>query len=204
MIFALTCAAFYLIGAIPTAFILVKFKHKKNLIEEGSGNIGARNTYEVTNSRLDGIVVLIFDFLKGLVPTFWFLEFSGFEPELVLVTSSLLILGHNYSIFLKFKGGRGLATAAGIIIVINFVLVFLWIAFFFFFERFIKNIHISTVAALIVLLVAILLFQTIVTEYNNPAIRLLNKNFLFLICTPVFLIIITKHIGPMIEIYKAR
>ena len=109
------CTVFYLIGSIPTAYILVRLKYNKNLTEEGSGNIGARNTLDVTQSKSDGIIVLLVDLLKGLLPSLFLIMYSELNREEMILPMTLLVAGHNFSVWLKFKGGRGLSTAAGVL-----------------------------------------------------------------------------------------
>lgn len=200
------CVLFYLIGSFPTAYILVKLKHKKVLTEEGSGNVGARNTFDVTNSKLDGILVLATDFLKGLIPSVWFLKFSEYEPQLILFPAVSLLIGHNYSIFLKFKGGRGLATGAGIMVVINFTLVIIWLLLYFLLNKIIKNVHISTVIALILLPLSVVFFQNFILRFNNSSLLPVANQFQFLFsfCSSICIIILLKHINPVIEFLKNK
>lgn len=200
----LICIIFYLIGSFPTAYILVKLKYKKILTNEGSGNIGARNTFDVTNSKLDGIIVLVIDFLKGLLPVLCYINFNSTDPVSVIFPSLFLLIGHNYSVWLKFKGGRGLATGAGIMTAINFVLVILWLVFYFIFNRIIKNVHISTVTALILLPLSIIYLQNFILMFDNSSFANSENQFQFLFsfCSSVCIIILLKHISPILEIIK--
>lgn len=204
MSLVIICIIFYIIGSFPTAYILVRLKHKKILTREGSGNIGARNTFEVTNSKADGIIVLVIDFLKGLLPALWFLKYSGFEPQFILFPVLFLLTGHNYSVWLKFKGGRGLATGAGIMTAINFTLVIIWLVIYFVFSRLIKNVHVSTVISLIILPLSIMFLQNFILKFNNSSFSVLNNQFQFLfsICSSICIIILSKHISPILEIVK--
>lgn len=206
MTLLLICVLFYIIGSFPTAYLLVKFKHKKILTREGTGNIGARNTFDVTNSIFDGIVVLVIDFLKGLLPVLWFLNYSGLESGLVLFPSLFLLIGHNYSVWLKFKGGRGLATGAGIMVAINFTLVILWLLFYFLLNRVIKNVHVSTVIALILLPLSVIFLQDFILKFNSSSLSYLNNQFqfLFAFCSSVCIIILSKHISPILDILKQK
>lgn len=206
MILFFICIFFYLIGSFPTAYILVRLKHKKILTQEGTGNIGARNTYDVTNSKVDGIVVFIVDFLKGLVPTFWFLKYSELDPRLILISSVFLLLGHNYSVWLKFKGGRGLSTATGIMVIVNFAVVILWLIFYFAAEKLINNVHIASVIALIILPVSIVFFKDLIMQFNNSSLPGVNNQFpfLFSFCSSICLIVLVKHISPVLKILKNK
>ncbi len=204
MPFYLICILFYLIGSFPTAYILVKLKHKKKLTEEGTGNIGARNTFDVTNSKLDGLIVLITDFLKGLLPVLWFLNFASFKSGLVFIPALCLLFGHNYSVWLKFKGGRGLATGAGIMTAINFTLVIIWLLFYFLISRIVKNVHISTVIALILLPLSIIFLQGFILQFDNSSLLYLKNpfQFLFSFCSSVCIIILFKHISPVLDLIR--
>lgn len=202
----IVCIVFYLIGSFPTAYVLIRYKYKKNIINEGSGNVGARNTYDITNSKLDGAIVLIADFLKGFIPVIWYINYSGFNVQFVVFPALFLLSGHNFSIWLKFKGGRGLATAAGIMAAINFTLVILWLIFYFTLNKLIKNVHISTVIALILLPFSIVFLQDLISIFNNPALKTIEDpfRFLFSICSALCIIILIKHISPILEIIHKK
>ncbi|MDZ4711444.1 MAG: glycerol-3-phosphate acyltransferase [bacterium] len=198
------CIIFYLIGSFPTAYLLVRIKHKKKLTIEGTGNIGARNTFDVTNSKTDGIIVLIVDLLKGALPVLWFMMFSGFDPTYILITALFLLLGHNYSVWLKFKGGRGLATGAGILLVINFTVVLIWLLFFFILSKLVKNVHIATVIGLMLLPVSLVFLQGYILRFDYPSLQGLPNQFqfLFAFCSAICIVVLLKHISPVMELYK--
>lgn len=200
------CIVFYLIGSFPTAYLLLKYKYKKNIINEGSGNVGARNTFDITNSKLDGALVLIADFLKGLIPVLWYLNYSGYEIQMVVFPALFLLAGHNFSVWLKFKGGRGLATSAGIMVAVNFTLVILWLIFYFILDRLIRNVHISTVIALILLPLSIVFLQDFILKFNNPVLRSIEDpfSFLFSFCSAVCIIILMKHISPIMALIHKK
>ncbi len=202
----LICILFYFIGSFPTSYLIVKFRYKKNILKEGSGNAGARNTFEVTNSKADGAVVLIIDFLKGLLPVVWYLYYSGMLPEFVIFPSLFLLIGHNYSVWLKLKGGRGLATGAGIMMVINFTLVIIWLILYFVMNGFIKNVHISTVISLILLPMSVVFFQDFILKFNNSHLLSIEDQFgfLFSFCASISIIILLRHITPILEIINRK
>lgn len=108
-ILLLICA--YLLGSVPTGLLLARALGV-NIRETGSGNIGATNVYR-TMGRKVGILTLIGDCLKGLIPVL-VAKWLGL-PELWIAAIGLAaFLGHVYSIFLRFKGGKGVATALGV------------------------------------------------------------------------------------------
>lgn len=139
----------YLTGSIPTAYILLKVFFKKNITEEGSGNVGAMNSYEVTNNKILGIVVFLLDFLKSYL--FLFILISQINDSMLIrLSAAFLILGHNYSIFIRLSGGRGLSPAAGVFAYINPFGIIIWVIMYFTSKIIInKNVHISTAIGLI-------------------------------------------------------
>ncbi|MBK8984339.1 MAG: glycerol-3-phosphate acyltransferase [Ignavibacteria bacterium] len=164
------CLIFYLIGSIPTAYILIKIKYGKNLSEEGSGNIGARNTLDVSGSKTDGAIVLLADLIKGLVPAFLLITYGDLGKWQLIIPLTLLVAGHNFSVWIKLKGGRGLAAAAGVFIAVDFIFVVLWLAFYFIANIFIKNANVSTVIALLAIPFAVLIFPGPAVEFLNPVL----------------------------------
>ena len=107
----------YLMGSIPTGYIIVKKKFNKDIRKFGSGNIGATNVGRIAGKKLSKITAIC-DMLKAIIPvlvTYLFLYLgllkSNKSIALALVAISA-ILGHNYTLFLKFKGGKGVATSA--------------------------------------------------------------------------------------------
>lgn len=111
----------YLIGSIPTAYIFGRLLKGVDIRQFGSGNVGATNTFRVIG-KIPGLIVLIIDILKGFICVGYianlFLYVSpAARPELYMVFVGLAaIAGHNWTIFLKFKGGKGVATSAGVVI----------------------------------------------------------------------------------------
>jgi glycerol-3-phosphate acyltransferase PlsY len=204
MSYFFVCLVFYLIGSFPTAYILVKLKYKKSITELGSGNVGARNTLDVTNSKSDGVIVLLIDFLKGALPVLLYLHYSSFDPELIIIPALMLLAGHNFSIWLKFKGGRGLATASGIMTVINFTLIIIWLTLYFVLNKLIKNVHVSTVIALILLPLTIIIFQPVILKFNNPVFANIEDQFRFLFSftSAISIVILLKHITPVLDLLK--
>ena len=122
----------YLMGSIPFGFILTKIFLKKDIREIGSGNIGATNALR-TGNKIIGYATLILDICKAIIPVIYTkINF----PELIFIASLCAFLGHVFPIWLKFKGGKGVATYVGILFSINilFALIFAisWIITFVF------------------------------------------------------------------------
>jgi glycerol-3-phosphate acyltransferase PlsY len=104
----------YLIGSVPVGLIVGKITRGVDIRKHGSGNIGFTNAWR-TLGWGPGIVVFVLDVTKGVVPV---LLCKGFDlaPLLVISGGLLAILGHNFSVFLKFSGGKGVATSLGVVI----------------------------------------------------------------------------------------
>ena len=108
----------YLIGAFPTGVIIGKIFFHKDIRNYGSGNIGTTNTFRVLGPKA-GVVVFLIDFFKGTLATLLPVIFKLGPHYLCLVFGLAAILGHAFSIFLKFKGGKAVATSAGFLLGYN-------------------------------------------------------------------------------------
>ena len=108
----------YLMGSIPFGFILTKIFLKKDIREIGSGNIGATNALRTGNKAI-GYSTLIFDILKAVAPVVYI---KIFYQDFLYIASLCAFLGHVFPVWLKFKGGKGVATYVGILFAINFYL----------------------------------------------------------------------------------
>ena len=113
----------YLMGSIPFGFILTKIFLKKDIREIGSGNIGATNALR-TGNKLVGYTTLILDIAKAIIPVIYV---KMNYPELIYIASLCAFLGHVFPIWLKFKGGKGVATYVGILFSINILLGFIFV-----------------------------------------------------------------------------
>ena len=108
----------YLMGSIPFGLILTKVFLKKDIREIGSGNIGATNALR-TGNKLLGYSTLLLDVIKAVIPIFYVkINF----PELIYISALCAFLGHVFPIWLKFKGGKGVATYVGILFSLNIIL----------------------------------------------------------------------------------
>ena len=121
----------YFLGSIPFGLILTKLFLKKDIREIGSGNIGATNVLRSGN-KLIGYITLVLDILKAIIPVIY-IKFN--HPELIYISSLSVFLGHVFPLWLKFKGGKGVATYVGILFSINLIYGFIfcisWLLTFF-------------------------------------------------------------------------
>ena len=108
----------YLMGSIPFGLILTKIFLKKDIREIGSGNIGATNALR-TGNKLIGYSTLVMDIAKAIIPVIY-VKIN--YPELIYIASLCAFLGHVFPVWLKFKGGKGVATYVGILFSINILL----------------------------------------------------------------------------------
>lgn len=103
----------YLIGAIPFSYLFGKYLGKVDISKRGSGNIGATNVLRSTGVSV-AVLALIGDLFKGLIAAWLGLRWGG--AWVAAACGAAVVLGHCYSVFLSFKGGKGVATAAGVIL----------------------------------------------------------------------------------------
>jgi acyl phosphate:glycerol-3-phosphate acyltransferase len=123
----------YLIGSVPFGLLLAKSRGK-NIRAMGSGNIGATNVLRCLGKPL-GITCFVLDVLKGFLPAFLFPTFGNYSAEFGILFGAAAILGHNFPVFLRFKGGKGVATSAGVLLGVAplgvFVGIVVWALVFF-------------------------------------------------------------------------
>src|ERR1700674_708619 len=105
------CAA-YLIGAIPFGYLLVKMKSGEDVRSMGSGNIGATNVLRTTG-RASGVVTLLLDIAKGFFAVWFAAWLTGDSPEWMSAAALAVMAGHAYPVFLKFQGGKAVASFIG-------------------------------------------------------------------------------------------
>ena len=121
----------YLMGSIPFGYILTKIFLKKDIREIGSGNIGATNALRTGNKSI-GYFTLALDILKAIIPVIYV---KIFYQDFLYIASLCAFLGHVFPIWLKFKGGKGVATYLGILFSINFyfgiIFIISWFVTFF-------------------------------------------------------------------------
>lgn len=192
----------YLIGSIPTAYLVVKQTSNIDIRTVGSGNVGGRNALEVTGKKRIGVVVVAVDVLKGIVAVV--IATTLFPENAFAIGASMSgsVLGHCYPVWLKFKGGRGLATAAGVFLVTCWLWVGIWLLLYFVASKAVKNVHLATVIALIVTPLSVLLvpgeiFSNLIPDYFLPDQFMLAGVVPMLVC-------ITRHIEPLKELYEAK
>jgi glycerol-3-phosphate acyltransferase PlsY len=108
----LVAAASYFLGAIPSSYCMGKLLKGIDLREHGSGNLGAANTFRVLGLKA-AIPVLLFDIGKGFVAVHYLSRLGGPGTAFALLAALVVVMGHNYSVFVRFSGGKGVGATAG-------------------------------------------------------------------------------------------
>ena len=194
LILAIIC---YLLGSIPFAYLVPKLFGFGDIRKIGSGNPGTTNVLR-TGNKLLAIFVLIFDTLKGFIPLFYFKNYYSFEniillqiqPEIIIyLICSFAIIGHIFPVWLKFKGGKGVATFIGYLFGANYFLALLFILSWLTVAIISRYSSLSSIISLIIIpfisfyffniitinaLIFIISFFIILKHYSN-ILRLLNK-----------------------------
>lgn len=191
----------FLMGCIPTGLILVRKSAGIDIRQTGTGNIGAMNSFEITNNKSTGFLVFLGDFLKGVIAVVIARLITHDSIFWVDATAFFVILGHNFNPFLAFKGGRGLASAVGCFAVINPLPILLWGLLWLAGMNMIKKqVHVGNIVATIFM--PLLLYYT-----PEKAVLILNffnqsKGNLIVISILICLLIMIKHIRPLIDLLK--
>lgn len=111
--FALLVISAYLLGSVPAAYLAAKWSRGIDLRKYGTGNVGIGNLWEITSKRLT-IPVIIFDLGKGAAMV-WAVQLLGLGVVPQVTVGLVTIIGHNWSVFLRFNGGRGILTTLGVV-----------------------------------------------------------------------------------------
>ena len=163
----------YLLGSIPFGFILTKLFLKKDIRNIGSGNIGATNALRTGNKTL-GYATLILDISKAVLPIVYIkINF----PDYIFIASLCAFLGHVFPVWLRFKGGKGVATYVGILFSINLIYGSVFIASWFIVFLISKYSSLSSIMASLVVPIYLLLFE--------------NSNYTFFLI--MFVLILFTH-----------
>jgi glycerol-3-phosphate acyltransferase PlsY len=192
----------YLIGSLPTAYIVVKRKSDIDIRRAGSGNVGTLNAYEVTGQRSVGLVVLAGDVLKGACGVLFSLYFWGSVPQCIIASLIGVVIGHCFPLWLKFRGGRGLAAAAGAMLVVSWMFVAMWCLCWVAGYSFSKNIHIGNITAILVSpLLGYAIPQGMLAKFSITSLTV--SQILAAYCA-MSAILFLRHIGPLRDLISSR
>ena len=176
----------YLMGSIPFGLLLTKLFLKKDIRKIGSGNIGATNVLRTGNKYL-ALITLLLDILKGYIPV---IIISQHYPELIQLSCLLTFLGHLFPIWIKFKGGKGVATYLGILFALSLHLSLLFIFTWLVVSLIFKYSSLSSMFASLTIFVVTVIKDTVLKSINT------NINFdedIKLILFIFFILIIFTH-----------
>lgn len=188
MILTVTLLCFaYLLGSIPTGLWIGHIIYHKDLHEEGSGNTGTTNTFRILGIKA-GILTFIGDILKGTIATL--LPLLLHETLLpALIFGLVAVIGHTFSIFDHFRGGKAVATSAGVILAYNPLFVIYLLIVFFIVLLLFSMVSLSSIIAALFAIIGIVFFPAF--HFILPHYDLLFS----LIVTVLALIIIIRHIS---------
>ncbi|MBP5779111.1 MAG: glycerol-3-phosphate 1-O-acyltransferase PlsY [Campylobacter sp.] len=190
--------AAYLIGAIPSGLLIGKYLAGVNIKESGSGSIGATNVLRVLKEQNPkkakklAILTIVCDVLKGVVPIL-IAKFLGFDPNVLWAMAVFAVLGHCFSPYLGFEGGKGVATAAGVLAIFIPLELLIAVVAWFISGKTIKISSVASFIAIIALVIAMYIIHPRMPHINTHA--------------PVFIIIfiiIYKHIPNIVRLIKGE
>lgn len=185
----------YLIGAFPSGFVIGKIFFKKDIRQFGSGNTGATNSFRVLG-RPAGFLVTFLDIFKGFITVFFplWLPVHADGPISTFFTNGLIvglfaILGHVYPIYLKFQGGKAVATSAGVVLGVNPILLLILAIIFFVVLKIFKYVSLASIVGAICCVIGSLIIQDYI---------LLVVSFL------VSIILIIRHRSNIARIFRGE
>ena len=185
----------YLIGAFPSGLIIGKLFFKKDIRQYGSGNTGATNSFRVLG-RPAGFIVTFLDIFKGFITVFFPLWFPVHADGVIstfftngLIVVLFAILGHVYPIYLKFNGGKAVATSAGVVLGVNPILLLILAIIFFSVLKIFKYVSLSSIIAAISCVIG----SIIIHDY-----------ILLAVSGIVSIILIIRHKSNIVRIFKGE
>lgn len=174
----------YLAGAIPWSFIMGKLLRGIDLREHGSGNLGAANTFRVLGTKA-AVPVLILDIGKGFAAVYFISRLGGDSVTYELLAALAVVLGHNYSIFVGFSGGKGIGTTSGAFLGLAPHAVGICFALWLIVLLFSRIVSVASLAATIALPPAIL--------FSNRAFGADSHYSILALSTAIVVLVIYKH-----------
>lgn len=179
MINALIIICAYLIGSIPSALWIGKIFYKTDIRKQGSGNLGTTNTFRVLGKK-PGIAVLLIDILKGtaavLLPLLAIFSDSTVHP---LILGIVAAAGHMFPVFASFRGGKAVATSAGIILGYNLPLFFVLLTVFIISLKMTKMVSLTSMIASTVAVIYVTINWIVTGEYALFILVAILASFIF-------------------------
>jgi glycerol-3-phosphate acyltransferase PlsY len=190
----------YLIGSIPFAYLLTRKVANVDIRKAGSGNVGGYNTYVVTQSKGMGLLVIVLDCFKGFIAvqtSLWLFPNAYLNQGIALLGA---LAGHIYSFWLGFKGGRGLATAAGGMLLLGPSYIVIWSALWLVAKRLKCDILASNLVAILVTPLILWALPWSLTK-ALMVVRIDSASFLFFGCI-LSIVLLSSHFDAVRDIWK--
>lgn len=176
----------YLVGCFPSGLVLGKLFYKKDIRQFGSGNLGATNTFRVLGKKA-GFIVMFLDIFKGFIVVFFPIWFNVDIPSIFVGICA--VVGHVFPIFLKFKGGKAVATSAGAVLGVHPILLIILAIIFFVILYLTKYVSLSSIVAGISCFIGAIIIGDIPFQIVSIAI---------------LVILLVRHQSNIIRIFKGQ
>ncbi|MBM4170646.1 MAG: glycerol-3-phosphate acyltransferase [Ignavibacteria bacterium] len=190
------------LGSIPTAYILIKKIKNIDITKNGSGNVGAMNSLRVTGSKLIAVLTFTIDFLKGFLAVYLIRLLFGENFMLEAIGLFSAVVGHCYSFWINFKGGRGLATSGGGAVLLSLPTLIIWGIIWIIVYIYKRNIHFGNFIASAMTLIITFTSSEILNKYSFVPAQT-NFEFSFFVSL-ILLVILFKHYEPIKEYLKIK
>jgi len=182
----------YLWASIPFGYIITKLSTGKNILELGSGNVGSTNVRRIAGKKMS-VITQFLDMLKGLLPVALLLYFTQIEvvtssPNFIFLLAFATVIGHNFSIFLKFEGGKGVNTTLGASLLLAPYSVFISVLMYFMVKWRFKFVSLSSIILAISLPMVELIFHYMTSTF-----------YYLLTCSVLIIIMHRKNIQRLIK-----
>ncbi|OGS21820.1 MAG: acyl-phosphate glycerol 3-phosphate acyltransferase [Elusimicrobia bacterium RIFOXYA2_FULL_40_6] len=180
----------YLLGSVPTAYLFAKIIKGIDIRKHGSGNPGATNVFR-TVGKTAGIIVFTIDMMKGFLAVYLVSRLFNYDTNYSLLAGIAAIAGHNWTVWLSFKGGKGVATGAGVVFALLPISAASGVAVFFVLLLSTKYVSLSSIVSSAVVAIVTWLY---------PANSLLIKIVITLLCS----VIILRHKSNILRLAKGE
>ncbi len=187
----------YLLGSVPVAYLVCRRFKDLDIRHAGSGNVGAMNSFLVTRSAAIGVTVLVLDILKGLLVALLALRLSDMSFPPVAAAALGALAGHNYPVWLRGKGGRGLATALGLMLAIAPAVAPVWMALWGLGYLWLREINVASAAAC--LLTAVLVLAMPFWVVRLILLVAAQPGEIYAFAALFFAVLLSRLTGPVIQ-----
>ncbi|PKN80458.1 MAG: acyl-phosphate glycerol 3-phosphate acyltransferase [Candidatus Cloacimonetes bacterium HGW-Cloacimonetes-1] len=181
--YLLPLIAAYLIGSIPMGFLMGKLFFKSDIRTSGSGNIGATNALR-SFGVVAGVIVLLLDAAKGFLAVYIAKTLFPDVTPIIILTGAMVVIGHVFSLFLRFRGGKGVATAAGVFVALSWLPLLLALMVFILMTSLTRYVSVGSILGAI----SLQIFTIIQSILQNS-----SDVYLVLFTSLIVLLIVLKH-----------